>query len=291
MRPMVHVLRRACWCSLLILIPVHAGLLHAAEKSSAVLMVKDALTAPREPAAVEAKLLEPRLLNDAGLGGEPLELVIDGQVVATSMTGGDGRAVLGYTPKAPGVAPVLVKVGASPRVTPTEGQANLVVWERRHPIVVIEFAALVREPVQTGPLPAVGGMLQTEQEPMPDAAEELEKLTRFYYGVIYAVMPSTGGADGFQVSARVREWLNRHKFPPGYVMVLSAGDKTLGTKIDELHAAGWKTIRTGIGRTNAFAEAFLQRRLDAVLVTEPVQGGGPRKAKIARGWKEVRKKL
>jgi hypothetical protein len=46
-----------------------------------------------------------------------------------------------------------------------------------------------------------------------------------------------------------------------------------------------------VGRTKAFAETFLQRRLDAVLVPEPPKGDAPRKAKVAKEWKEVRRKL
>jgi hypothetical protein len=74
-------------------------------------------------------------------------------------------------------------------------------------------------------------------------------------------------------------------------MTIPAGEDALGAKIDELHAAGWKTIKIGIGRSKAFAETFLRRRLDAVVVPEPAMGEAPRKAKVAKDWKEVRKKL
>jgi hypothetical protein len=126
---------------------------------------------------------------------------------------------------------------------------------------------------------------------MPDAAGELGKLTQFYYRVVYVVGPVSGGVDGFQASVEARDWLKIHKFPPGYVLVLQPGEDALGVKIDELHAAGWKTIKTGIGRSRAFAEAFLHRRLDALMVPEPAKGDAPRKAKIAKEWNEVRKKL
>jgi len=56
-----------------------------------------------------------------------------------------------------------------------------------------------------------------------------------------------------------------------------------------MHDAGWKTLKIGVGRTKAFAETFLQRRLDAVMVPEPAKGEAPRKAKVAKGWKDVRK--
>jgi hypothetical protein len=88
-----------------------------------------------------------------------------------------------------------------------------------------------------------------------------------------------------------REWLETHKFPAGYVLPLSPDAKALGDKIDEFHEVGWKTVKIGIGRSKAFAEAFLQRRLDAIMVPEPTKGDVPRKAQVAKDWKDVRKKL
>jgi hypothetical protein len=122
---------------------------------------------------------------------------------------------------------------------------------------------------------------------MAEAVEELGKLTQFYYRVIYVV----AGRDGFQSSAEAREWLKSHKFPTGYVLALPADTNALGAKIDELHADGWRTVKVGIGRSKVFAEAFLQRRLDVIMMPEPSKGEVPRKAKVAKDWKEVRKKL
>jgi hypothetical protein len=176
-------------------------------------------------------------------------------------------------------------------VAAVEGQANLAVWERRNPIVTVEMAALIETPPTQGPLPGGTAAFQQDRNPMPDAAEELAKLTQFLYRVIYVATSGETGSDAFQVASETGEWLKAHKFPTGYVLVLPAGSEALGTKIDELHAAGWKSIKTGIGRTKAFAEAFLQRRLGVVIVPEPVKGEAPRKAKVAKEWKEVRKKL
>lgn len=289
MRAKIYILRRA-WLLSLFVVSFNVCVAAATEKTNTALLVKDSLTSPNQSATIEAQLIAKGLLTTAGLGGEPLELVVDGQVVATSMTGGDGKAFLSYTPKAQGLLPIQVRVGNSPRVLPAEGQANLAVWERRNPILAIEMIALIDEPSSKNPLPAIGLKLESEQKPMSDAAEELGKLTQFYYRVVY-IVASPAGADGFRSSARAREWLKVHKFPTGYVLVLPSGENGLGAKIDELHAAGWKTIKTGIGRTKAFAEAFLQRRLEAVIVPEPAKGEVPRKAKVAKDWKDVRKKL
>lgn len=289
MRVQSHILRRAAFLSLSLLsFSTYPAV--AAEKTAATLRVKDSLMSPNQTATIAAQLVATGLVTTAGLGGEPLELLVDGKVVATAMTGGDGKAFLSYVPKAQGVVPMQIRVGNSPRIPPTEGQANLVVWERRNPIVAVELAALIDEPSSQSPLPAIGLQRESEQKPIADAAEELGKLTQFYYRVIYFVA-SPVGSDGFHASTHAREWLKVHKFPPGYVLVLPSGEGALGTKIDELHAAGWKTIKTGIGRTKAFAEAFLQRRLEAVMVPEPAKGEVPRKAKVAKGWKDIRKKL
>jgi hypothetical protein len=262
----------------------------AAEKVAATFLVKDSLAALNQQAVVEAKLITKGLLKDSALGGEPVELVINGVVAATAMTGGDGRAFLSYVPKVRGITSIRVRVGNSPRVAASEGQANLVVWERRNPILVVEMASLMDEELSRGPLPGLGPKIQPELKPIPDAADELGKLTKFYYGAIY-IVPLPPGADGFEANVEAREWLKSHKFPPGLVLVIPPGEDALGATIDELHAAGWKTIKTGIGRSKAFVEAFLRRRLEAVMVPEPAKGDAPRKAKIAKDWKEVRKKL
>ena len=283
---MITHIRRACFIIILLALASPSPLF-AVEKSSATIVVKDALTVPGQPATIEAKLISKQLMLIAALGGEPLELVVDGIVVARAMTGGDGRAILTYTPKAKGLAPVQVRVGKSSRVDQAEGQAHLVVWEKRQPILVIELSALLDQSTPSR-VPPVRVTLESERKPMADAVEELGKLTQFYYRVIYVVE----GRDGFQRSAETRDWLKHHKFPTGYLMTLPVIDaNTIGAKIDELHADGWRTVKVGVGRSKTFADAFLQRRLDAIMVPEPSKGEVPRKAKVAKDWKEVRKKL
>src|SRR5262249_60406253 len=65
----------------------------AADKVAAILLVKDSLAAPNQPVTVEAKLMAKGLLKNSALGGEPIELVINGTVAATAMTGGGGRGL------------------------------------------------------------------------------------------------------------------------------------------------------------------------------------------------------
>jgi hypothetical protein len=284
------LLRRASLFTI-ILFWTATTILCAAEKISGTLTVHDSLTSPNQSASIEATLTGKNLLAEPGLSGEPIELLVAGKVVATAMTGGNGRAILSYTLKAKGVVPFTARVGATSRVAVTEAAGNLAVWEHRTPILAVEMAALVEGTVAPGPAVTASGKDAEGRRPMPDAAEELGKLTQFYYNVIYVVTQDKQAGPTDQVNAQARQWLKDQKFPVGYIVVLPSGPEALGAKLDEMHAAGWKTIKIGVGRTKAFAEAFLQRRLEAVMVPEPAKGEAPRKAKVAKEWKDVRKRM
>lgn len=270
------LLRRAGLFTVFLFLTATASLF-GAEAVPGILTVHDYLTSPNQAAAIEATLTQKGIPTGAGLGGEPIELLIAGNVVATATTASDGRAVLSYTPKAKGALPFTVRVGATSSLAGVEADANLIVWERRGPMMAVEMTALM-EDAET-------------RRPMPDAAGELAKLTQFYYNVLYVVTRDKTAGTYDQVNEQARQWLKDQTFPVGYILVLPAGPETVGAKLDEFHAAGWKTLKVGVGRTKVFAEAFLQRRLDAVVVPEPAKGEVPRKAKVAKEWKDVRKKL
>jgi hypothetical protein len=282
--------RRAGFLTILLFLTA-ATILSAAEKTSVILTVHDSLTSPNQPATIEATLTGKSLLAEPGLAGEPIELLFAGKVVATSKTDGNGRAFLSYTLKAKGVVPFTVRVGATSRVDVTEAAGNLAVWEHRTPILAVEMAALVEGAVAPGPAVTALGKDAEGRRPMPDAVNELGKLTQFYYNVLYMVTQDKALGTNDQVGAQARQWLKDQKFPVGHIVVLPSSPDALGVKLDELHGAGWKTLKIGVGRTKAFAEAFLQRRLDVVMVPEPAKGEAPRKAKVAKEWKDVRKKM
>ena len=274
----------------LVLFLTVAAPIPAVEKITPTVLVKDSLTAPHQQTTIEAKLFAKGLLKDSPLGGEPVELLVKGIVSATAMTGGDGRAFLSFIPKGKDILPIQVRTGSSPRVSSAEGGAHLVVWERRTPILIVELTALMEDIHAETPVSRLVPRIDPDARPIADAADELGKLTQFYYGVIY-VVTVPAGADAFVTSVEARTWLSTHKFPRGFVLALSGGEDALGAKIDELHQAGWKSAKTGIGRSKAFAETFLKRRLEAIIVPEPPVGEVPRKGKVAKDWKDVRKKL
>lgn len=288
--PTVHskFSRRA---GLLLLILITPSILYAGDKIAGTLTVHDSLTAPNQPVTIIATVTTTSPMAQAGSGGEPLELVIAGNVVATAMTGTDGRASLPYIPKAKGAVLFTVRAGSTSGIALNEAHGSLAVWERRSPIVAVEMAALMESAVGEGSTVIKPGDESEVRHPMPDAAEELSKLTQFYYNVLYVVTMEKGITNGDQANAQARQWLKEQKFPSGHILVLPSDPQALGAKLDEMHLAGWKQLKTGIGRTKVFAESFLQRRLEAVMVPEPAKGEAPRKAKVAKEWKEVRKKM
>src|ERR1700692_3651216 len=117
MNPTVHnsIFRRAGFFTILFFWTATI-ILSAAEKIPGILTVHDSLTSPNQPAIIEATLTWKGFLTETRLGGEPIELLVAGNVVATAMTGGDGRAFLLYTPKAKGAVSLTVRVRPTPRV-------------------------------------------------------------------------------------------------------------------------------------------------------------------------------
>ncbi len=272
---------------------IAVGKVQGAEKIDGTLAVSDTLVVSGETARIEAKLVRSGLLSETGLGGEKLELLIEGKVVATAMTGGDGRAFFDYRHPRKGnhTLTVTVRLVPNPRVLASAATGTLAVWERRRPILLVELAALFEEPqAPLLPLPLeIGGYGRPAAA--PDAAEELTRLTKFYYNPVYLAWPGKEPSGSFGSTDEIRAWLRDHKFPNGVVMTVRPGQEALKTVLDELKAQGWASLKSGIGRTRGFAEVLLDHRLEVVIVPEPRRGELPRRVKVAKEWKEVRKKL
>ncbi|HET6674474.1 MAG TPA: hypothetical protein VFG71_04000 [Nitrospiraceae bacterium] len=254
-----------------------------------ILLVRDALTIPNRPARIEARLVQQNLVGEIGLGGESLQLEIAGKAVASAMTGGDGRAYFEYTPKMRGNVTFAVTLANSPRVEASRAPGLLAVWEHRRPILLVESLALVEQPSELPALP-FGKSAAAEIKPSPDAAEELGRMAQFYYNVMYVAAQNEGPFSAAKVG-QFRQWLGDNGFPTGLVLHATITSEGLGATLDELKNEGWIAMKAGIGRSTAFAATLVERRMEAVLVPEPSKGEVPRKAKTAKDWKDVRKKL
>ena len=260
-----------------------AGTGEAAEKVQGILTVHDALTLPNHPVRIEAQLGGKAPGGSSLWGGVGLHLSIDGKPVAMAKTNESGHASFDYLAKMRGTYVIAVSVDDAASVAADNGHATLCVWERRRPIILVELAALIQPAVSA----STGTVTESSLQPVSDAADELSRLTQYYYNVVYV----TGGEQSpSEIAAigNVRRWLESHKFPPGFVAPPSEG---LGATLETFKQGGWATMKTGIVRTRSSAEMLLQHRFEVVVVPELPKGEMPRKAKAAKEWKDVRKKL
>jgi len=260
----------------------------AADKIAGQLTVRDALTLPNHPVRIDARLTAVGQPDNRPLGGVPLHLRIDGKDIATEKTNEAGQVSFDYVPKMRGTNVINLSVDPAASVSAEAREATLCVWERRRPIVLVELESLMRPVSSSTPPDAMGIGATSSAEPVPDAAEELSKLTQYYYNVVY-VPGSDRSSLASDLGQTVRQWLEIHKFPPGFVALPGTGG--LSAILEGFKQEGWSTMKSGIGRTRSFADTLLQHRMEVVVVPELPKGELPRKAKAAKDWKEVRKKL
>lgn len=278
----------------LVLLAVSAPDVWGGERIQAVLSAQDVLTAPGRLVRLEARLARAGLLGQSsGLGGEQVAFAVAGRNVGTAMTGGDGRALLEYTPRMRGNLEITVKLAPSKRVESQEAKGTLFSWERRRPILLVELAALAEEPKSPSvPIPALPLDLGPRLAPtvMPDAPDELKRLTDYFYNVIYL---SWSGHQALADEEAARVWLRQYHFPPGLTVRLTGGGPALNGKLDELKGDGWDNLKAGVGRTRAFAEVLAERRMPVIILpaSEREEAGLPKKTAVVKSWKEVRKKL
>lgn len=286
-RPLVYipvlVLTLVCWMTA----SVQA---EAADKAQGQLSVRDTLTAPGRQARVEARLVHTGL-GQLGMGGEPLELLVGAEKSVRAMTGGDGRAVFETVCRMRGTYPITVRVAGSPRVESPAATGTLACWERRRPILLVDLAALAEEPTRPFGMPPglslpLGG---APPEPIPEAAEELKRLTDYFYNVIYL---SWAPRQGWNGETEVRTWLQHAQFPVGLLMTVGPGEAGLRELLDRLKADGWDNVKVGIGRTREFAETLVAYRIGTVIIPASSRDEEvPKKAHVVKNWREIRKKL
>ena len=288
------VLARPVWWAVIIvpigiLFSLVPAMVAAEEKIKGHLIVEDVMARPGTPVTLKARLMEEGVLGTKGLGGELIVFTVQGQRVGTSLTGGDGRAFLEFRTHMRGNHNVVANVETSPRVDSAEGIGNLASWERRRPILLVDVATLIQEKdsiVNSLPVLPFDVNLTAFGEPQEDAPLTLSKLSEFYFNIIYLHDSSE------TVLQETREWLRQHKFPVGIAKRVPPKSKALSAFMETLRESGWDNLEAGIGRTWEFARTLVKQRIKTVIFPEPNEKREyPRRAKIVKSWKEVRKQL
>ncbi len=264
----------------------------AADRVAVEVIVADALARLGRTVRVESRLLHTGVLGPQGAGGERLGLAMGGEEVAGSLTGGDGVAFFELEPKRLGLVPMTVSVTGSSRVVDAAGEGWLAVWEKRRPLLLVESAVLFEPPApDSGPiaLPVPTPDLEISgRQPAPEAAEELNRLGKFFYNIVY-VIPA-GPRHGTQ-RRQLHQWLTAHHFPAGVVLPAPATLAGLNELVGQMKTDGWENVRAGVGRTAEFAQALVGQRLKTAIVGGDTKGDYPRKARLVSDWKAVRKHL
>lgn len=257
---------------------------HAAEVT-----VTDGLTSPGKSIYLQARLTDRNTEGESGLPGRDLEFYVHGRAVGQAKTDDQGWARLEFSPTMRGNLSIIVKVVTSSKAERVEGKGVLLSWERRRPILLIDLAVLAAGELIPDTLPP-----EPSQDPglilgdaHPAASAELDKLSQFYYNLVYLDLTGRGTLELIQA------WLREHAFPPGMIRILPPAPTALANLLETLQAEGWEKVSGGIGSTVDFAKVLVQHRLQAVILPLSTihRNQFPRRAIILNDWSRVRRHL
>ncbi len=255
------------------------------EKQSGVLVAYDVMAAPGRAVNLVADFLRESFFASAPLGGEVLLFEHEGRLLGRTLTGGDGRAMVPFVPKAVGRMTVTVRVGESRRVTAQETTAGIFVWDRTRPIVIVATSALVsapRRPVLGLPLPRSDAKLQAPDGGAVQALAMLAKRVHLLY--------VTAG-DRLELS-EVRQWMDRNRLPPGPVFPLKPVPMSLSRELERWRREGWTNIKGGLAGTGDEARALVERKLKAVVPPNASpQERWPDEAVAVKDWEDAVKQF
>ncbi len=240
------------------------------------------MAVPGQTLTLAADLVEEGFLTHPPLGGEVLLFQYKGGTLGQTMTGGDGRALLSFVPRATGVEKVTVRVVDSRRVSAAEATAKIFVWDRRRPIVIVSLPALVPPARRDFPLPG-----SSDQLPAPEGGAVQALLTLARRANLVYVTPR----DRFELP-EARQWTDQHRFPAGPIFPLRPSPRRLASELETWQREGWTNIKGGIVGTAEEAKALVEKGLKAVASpTATSKEKWPEKTVTITDWKEVIKQL
>jgi hypothetical protein len=251
------------------------------EKQSGVLVAYDVMAASGHSINLIADLLEERFFTPAPLGGEVLFFEHENRLLGRTLTGGDGRAMVPFVPRAMGRVTLTVRLGESRRVTAQETTAGIFVWDRKRPIVIVSMRALVSAPRRPDlglPLPRAGSTLQNLDGGAVQALMALVKRAHLIY---------VTASDRLELS-EVRQWADRNRLPAGPVFPLKPGPMSLPHELERWRREGWTNIKGGLVGTADEAKALVGKKLKAVVPPNASpQEKWPDEAVALKAWSDM----
>ena len=242
------------------------------------LVAYDAMAAPGRALALIADLVEEGFITHPPLGGELLLFQHNGRTLGRAMTGGDGRALLSFVPRAMGAEKVTVRLADSRRVAAPEATSVIFVWDRGRPIVIVSLPSLASPSRRDFPLPG-----SSDQLPGPESGAVQTLLALARRANLVYVTPK----DRFELP-EARRWTDQHRFPFGPIFPLKPSPSRLASELETWRREGWTNIRGGIIGTAEEAKALVEKGLKAVASpVAPPKEKWPDKAVKTTDWKEV----
>lgn len=254
----------------------------ASARSSASIIAFDQLIQPNESGRLVVRLETSGFsFFHRPVSGERIEFDLNNRTLGQTLTGGDGLAVLSFTPRKPGLYVFTVRLVENPRFDADPVRLYLACRKASDPILLVAISSLkISQPpaISFGPAPAA--------EVMPDAGKVLSRLSKRYQ-LLYlltedeAFIPAT------------KNWLLQMEIPtaPLYAWPMSGeeGPRTdrFIERIREFRGDGWKNIPAGITRSKEDAEALSDEKIKAVLMAEEDDGELPPGTIKAKDWKSI----
>jgi len=243
----------------------------------------DDLVPHGHPVHVSVRLITSGLpLVRRPISGERIGFYYQGRSLGQALTGGDGLAVLKFTPTEPGLHVIEARLIENPRYEAKPAQLQIACSNVSDPILLVGLAS-----VKARPHPSSTPFEETTRsEALPNAAGILVKLAKQYL-IVYLTDDESSIPDE-------KVWLAREKFPPSPLLAwpISGGSanskERMMDQLRELRKSGWENISGGITRSKDLAEGLVNMKIGAiVLVEEGDETEWPVSAQKATNWNGI----
>ncbi len=254
-------------------------------RDEAVLISPDVLSQLGKPVLLSTRLVKTRMFMQIGLGGEPVEFLVDGTSVGRAMTGGDGWARKEFVSRKNGLLELTVKLAHGKRVKARPSTSIISNINLKQSIVLVDLqSTMVDENRQKNGLLDLSMFFSRKigfSQPQEEAVEALVAISK-RASLVYLVAGQAGGVSD------IHRWINDHEFPDGPVFWLRPDTHDLMEKIQNWKEEGWTNIEVGISKNINALQEYLDHELRAIaIVSEDDEEDIPDGVAVVRTWEEI----
>lgn len=232
-------------------------------KKNAIFIAPDLVASPQNKVLIKVNLKTKRPFISTPISGERVEFIVDGESIGISLSGGDGVAVRGFTPKNEGVYNVRIRLDEKSRYSANDAEIIVACWRKDTSIILINLDTLAEE---------------DSPDPAPDAKDVVERLSKRYRIILYTY-------DQNEKLSKRKEWLIKHSFPR--LPLLSWRSADIEEEVKDLIGQGWR-IKFGIGDRGRDITAFSRGNIiPIILINDKDDEDLPEDTEKVKGWIEI----